>query len=51
VSELYGVIATQFARPLLDDAEPLSRRLALTALRRAGEPDEIAPWHGRDCNM
>jgi NAD(P)-dependent dehydrogenase (short-subunit alcohol dehydrogenase family) len=37
-----GIIATEFARPLLDDPELLSRRLALTPLRRAGEPQEIA---------
>jgi NAD(P)-dependent dehydrogenase (short-subunit alcohol dehydrogenase family) len=37
-----GLIATEFARPLLDDPELLSRRLALTPLRRAGEPQEIA---------
>jgi NAD(P)-dependent dehydrogenase (short-subunit alcohol dehydrogenase family) len=37
-----GVIRTEFARPLLDNAELMKRRLALTPLRRAGEPDEIA---------
>jgi NAD(P)-dependent dehydrogenase (short-subunit alcohol dehydrogenase family) len=37
-----GLIATEFARPLLDNPELLSRRLALTPLRRAGEPHEIA---------
>ena len=37
-----GLIATEFGRPLLDDPELLSRRLALTPLRRAGEPREIA---------
>jgi NAD(P)-dependent dehydrogenase (short-subunit alcohol dehydrogenase family) len=37
-----GLIRTEFARPLLDDAEVMKRRLALTPLRRAGEPDEIA---------
>ena len=37
-----GLIATEFARPLLDNPELLSRRLALTPLRRAGEPREIA---------
>jgi NAD(P)-dependent dehydrogenase (short-subunit alcohol dehydrogenase family) len=37
-----GIIATDFARPLLDNPELLSRRLALTPLRRAGEPHEIA---------
>jgi NAD(P)-dependent dehydrogenase (short-subunit alcohol dehydrogenase family) len=37
-----GIIATEFARPLLDNPELLARRLALTPLRRAGEPHEIA---------
>jgi NAD(P)-dependent dehydrogenase (short-subunit alcohol dehydrogenase family) len=37
-----GLIATEFARPLLDNPELLSRRLGLTPLRRAGEPHEIA---------
>jgi NAD(P)-dependent dehydrogenase (short-subunit alcohol dehydrogenase family) len=37
-----GLIATEFARPLLDNPELLSRRLELTPLRRAGEPHEIA---------
>jgi NAD(P)-dependent dehydrogenase (short-subunit alcohol dehydrogenase family) len=37
-----GLIATEFAQPLLDNPELLSRRLALTPLRRAGEPREIA---------
>jgi NAD(P)-dependent dehydrogenase (short-subunit alcohol dehydrogenase family) len=37
-----GLIATEFARPLLDNPELLSQRLALTPLRRAGEPREIA---------
>jgi NAD(P)-dependent dehydrogenase (short-subunit alcohol dehydrogenase family) len=37
-----GLIATEFARPLLDSPELLSQRLALTPLRRAGEPREIA---------
>lgn len=37
-----GLIATQFARPLLDNPEVLARRLALTPLRRVGHPDEIA---------
>ena len=37
-----GLIATEFARPLLDNPELLSRRLALTPLRRAGEPREVA---------
>jgi NAD(P)-dependent dehydrogenase (short-subunit alcohol dehydrogenase family) len=37
-----GVIATEFARPLTDNAEVLARRLSLTPLRRLGEPHEIA---------
>lgn len=37
-----GLIRTEFARPLLDNAEVMKRRLALTPLRRVGEPDEIA---------
>jgi NAD(P)-dependent dehydrogenase (short-subunit alcohol dehydrogenase family) len=37
-----GLIRTEFARPMLDDAEVLNRRLSLTPLRRAGEPEEIA---------
>jgi len=37
-----GLIRTEFARPLLDNPEVIARRLALTPLRRAGEPDEIA---------
>jgi len=37
-----GLIRTEFARPLLDNPEVMKRRLALTPLRRAGEPDEIA---------
>jgi NAD(P)-dependent dehydrogenase (short-subunit alcohol dehydrogenase family) len=37
-----GLIATEFARPLLDNPELLARRLASTPLRRAGEPCEIA---------
>ena len=37
-----GLIRTEFARPLLDNADVMERRLALTPLRRAGEPDEIA---------
>jgi NAD(P)-dependent dehydrogenase (short-subunit alcohol dehydrogenase family) len=37
-----GVIATEFARPLTDDEAVLARRLALTPLRRVGEPAEIA---------
>ena len=37
-----GVIATEFARPLTDNAALLERRLSLTPLRRLGEPHEIA---------
>jgi NAD(P)-dependent dehydrogenase (short-subunit alcohol dehydrogenase family) len=37
-----GVIATEFARPLTDDASALERRLALTPLRRLGQPREVA---------
>lgn len=37
-----GVIATEFARPLTANAAVLARRLALTPLRRLGEPHEIA---------
>jgi NAD(P)-dependent dehydrogenase (short-subunit alcohol dehydrogenase family) len=37
-----GVIATEFARPLTDNAQALARRLAQTPLRRVGEPREIA---------
>ncbi|MBL8266038.1 SDR family NAD(P)-dependent oxidoreductase [Steroidobacter sp.] len=37
-----GLIRTQFAAPLLDNAAVLERRLSLTPLRRVGEPHEIA---------
>lgn len=37
-----GVIRTQFARPMLEDEQVMERRIALTPLRRVGEPDEIA---------
>ncbi len=37
-----GVIATEFARPLTDNATGLERRLSLTPLRRLGQPHEIA---------
>ena len=37
-----GVIATEFARPLTDNAPALARRLEQTPLRRIGEPREIA---------
>ena len=35
-------MATEFARPLLDNPELQARRLASTPLRRAGEPHEVA---------
>ena len=37
-----GVIRTEFARPMLDDPSVIARRIALTPLRRIGEPHEIA---------
>jgi NAD(P)-dependent dehydrogenase (short-subunit alcohol dehydrogenase family) len=37
-----GVIETQFARPILDDPAAMARRIAMTPLRRVGQPDEIA---------
>ena len=37
-----GLIKTDFARALWEDAELLKRRTATTPLRRIGEPDEIA---------
>lgn len=37
-----GVIRTEFARPLTDDAAVMERRVALTPLRRIGEPHEVA---------
>ncbi|HEX8330510.1 MAG TPA: SDR family oxidoreductase [Hymenobacter sp.] len=37
-----GVIETAFARPLLDRPEVMAKRLALTPLRRVGQPEEIA---------
>jgi NAD(P)-dependent dehydrogenase (short-subunit alcohol dehydrogenase family) len=37
-----GLIATEFARALTEDPAALARRLALTPLRRVGEPSEIA---------
>lgn len=37
-----GLTRTAFARPILDDADYLPRRLSLTPLRRVGEPEEIA---------
>ncbi len=37
-----GMVRTEFARPLMDDAERLRKRTALTPLRRVAEPHEIA---------
>ena len=37
-----GVIDTEFARPLTDNAEYTARRVALTPLRRLGTPDDVA---------
>lgn len=37
-----GVIRTEFARPMLDNDETMARRIALTPLRRVGEPEEVA---------
>lgn len=37
-----GLIRTDFARGIFDDAGYLRRRLSLTPLRRAGEPEEVA---------
>ncbi|MFT4067760.1 SDR family NAD(P)-dependent oxidoreductase [Paraburkholderia sp.] len=37
-----GMIATEFARPLLDDPEVRDRRMRATPLRRPGTPEEIA---------
>jgi NAD(P)-dependent dehydrogenase (short-subunit alcohol dehydrogenase family) len=37
-----GVIRTEFARPMLDSPQVLERRIALTPLRRVGEPQEVA---------
>jgi NAD(P)-dependent dehydrogenase (short-subunit alcohol dehydrogenase family) len=37
-----GLIRTQFAAPLLGNADVLERRLSLTPLRRVGEPHEVA---------
>jgi NAD(P)-dependent dehydrogenase (short-subunit alcohol dehydrogenase family) len=37
-----GLVRTDFARALWEDAENLKRRSATTPLRRIGEPDEIA---------
>lgn len=37
-----GLIRTEFAKPMLENAAALPRRLALTPLRRAGETHEVA---------
>lgn len=37
-----GLIRTDFAKPILQDEAYLARRLALTPLRRAGLPEEVA---------
>lgn len=37
-----GVIHTEFARPLTDNPAVMDKRLALTPLRRVGQPDEVA---------
>jgi NAD(P)-dependent dehydrogenase (short-subunit alcohol dehydrogenase family) len=37
-----GLIKTDFARALWEDAQALKPRLATTPLRRIGEPHEIA---------
>jgi len=37
-----GFIATELSQPLLDNAEFMSRRMAMTPLRRAGIPAEVA---------
>jgi NAD(P)-dependent dehydrogenase (short-subunit alcohol dehydrogenase family) len=37
-----GLTRTPFARPILENPDYLPRRLSLTPLRRAGEPEEIA---------
>jgi NAD(P)-dependent dehydrogenase (short-subunit alcohol dehydrogenase family) len=37
-----GVIRTEFAKPMLLDASLMERRIALTPLRRVGEPQEVA---------
>jgi NAD(P)-dependent dehydrogenase (short-subunit alcohol dehydrogenase family) len=37
-----GLVRTDFARALWEDAENLKRRTATTPLRRIGEPDEVA---------
>lgn len=37
-----GLIQTDFARPLTEQPQVLERRLALTPLRRIGQPEEVA---------
>jgi NAD(P)-dependent dehydrogenase (short-subunit alcohol dehydrogenase family) len=37
-----GVIRTEFARPMLENEAVMRRRIALTPLRRVGEPHEVA---------
>ena len=37
-----GFIATELSRPLLDNAEFMARRMAMTPLRRPGTPVEVA---------
>jgi NAD(P)-dependent dehydrogenase (short-subunit alcohol dehydrogenase family) len=37
-----GVIETEFARPMIEDARVIERRIALTPLRRVGQPHEVA---------
>lgn len=37
-----GVIQTEFAKPITENADLLPKRLALTPLRRVGQPKEIA---------
>jgi NAD(P)-dependent dehydrogenase (short-subunit alcohol dehydrogenase family) len=37
-----GLVRTDFARTLWEDKALLARRLSTTALRRIGEPDEVA---------
>lgn len=37
-----GVIETAFAKPILENEEVMKKRLALTPLRRVGQPEEVA---------
>lgn len=37
-----GFIATELARPLMEDAQFMARRRAMTPLRRPGTPEEVA---------